>query len=178
MGILALGVGLGGAGFFGSMLHAVNHSLTKAGLFLIAGNILAVYQTKETGKVTGLGRLLPVSGALWLAGFLAITGSPPFGPFLSEFTILRAALDQGRGLVAAGYLALLALIFIGMATIVLRMYQGSPDLHGAVPPPAEPLWSVAPSAVLCGLVLLLGVWVPPGLSTLIQDASRTLGGNG
>jgi hydrogenase-4 component F len=179
MGILALGVGLGGAGFFGSLLHAVNHSLTKAGMFLLAGNILAACHTKETSKVTGLSRLLPVSGALWVAGFLAITGSPPFGPFLSEFTILRAALDQGRFLIAAGYLALLALIFIGMATIVLRMYQGQPDpaLAGAGPA-AEPLWSVAPSAVLCGLVLLLGVWVPPALASMLANAARTLGGNG
>ena len=30
MGILALGVGLGGAGVYGGLLHAVNHSLTKA----------------------------------------------------------------------------------------------------------------------------------------------------
>ena len=34
------------------------------------------------------------SAALFLAGFFAITGSPPFGPFFSEFTILRAALDR------------------------------------------------------------------------------------
>ena len=41
MGILSLGLGLGGAGAFGAMLHAVNHSLTKAALFLLAGNVLA-----------------------------------------------------------------------------------------------------------------------------------------
>ncbi len=34
MGILALGVGIGGGAAFGAMFHAVNHSLTKAGLFL------------------------------------------------------------------------------------------------------------------------------------------------
>src|SRR5436190_3369320 len=109
MGVMALGVGLGGAGAFAAMLHAVNHSLTKASLFLVAGNILAVYQTKAAGKVTGLLRALPVAGVLWVAGFLAITGSPPFGLFLSEFTLLKEILDQGRGLVAAAYLGLMAL---------------------------------------------------------------------
>ena len=53
MGILALGVGLGGAGAFGAMLHAVNHSLTKAMLFLVAGNILAAYRTKSIAEVRG-----------------------------------------------------------------------------------------------------------------------------
>ena len=47
MGILSLGVGLGGAGVFGAMLHALNHSMTKASLFLVAGNILHCYHTKD-----------------------------------------------------------------------------------------------------------------------------------
>ena len=81
MGILALGVGLGGAGIFGALLQAVNHSLTKAMLFLTAGNILGVYKTKAVSGVRGALRVLPVSGALWVAGFLMITGSPPFGLF-------------------------------------------------------------------------------------------------
>ena len=47
MGILAVGIGLGGAGDWGALFHAVNHSLTKAALFLLAGNILAAYGTKR-----------------------------------------------------------------------------------------------------------------------------------
>ena len=76
MGILALAVGLGGAGGYGAMLHAVNHSLAKALLFLVSGNVLAAYHTKSARDVSGLMRALPWSGALWIAGFLAITGSP------------------------------------------------------------------------------------------------------
>jgi hydrogenase-4 component F len=179
MGILALGVGLGGAGLFGSMLHAVNHSLTKASLFLVAGNILAVYKTRVIVQVRGVRRRLPVSGILWLAGFLAITGSPPFGPFLSEFTILKEAIDQGRTLVVVAYLGLLALIFIGMATIVLRMVQGVPSnipgqAEGATA--TEPLWATLPSLVLSALVLILGLWVPPALNGMLEQAAKTVGG--
>ena len=36
MGILALGVGLGGAGLFGALLHTINNALGKAVLFLSA----------------------------------------------------------------------------------------------------------------------------------------------
>jgi hydrogenase-4 component F len=176
MGILALGVGLGAAGAQGAMLHAVNHSLTKGALFLIAGNILLAYQTKQIGKVSGLKRMLPVSAALWIMAFLAITGTPPFGPFLSEFTILKAAfIDEGLPWVGVLYLALLALVFIGMATAVLRMYQGpAPEGVAAAP---EPLWSIAPSAVLCGCILVLGLYVPPALGELIRQAARQLGGS-
>jgi hydrogenase-4 component F len=176
MGILALGVGLGGAGAFGAMLHAVNHSLTKGCLFLVAGNILAAYRTKAVAEVTGVAQVLPLSGVLWMAGFLAIAGSPPFGPFLSEFTILKAALDQDRPAVAAAYLGLLALVFIGMATLVLGMVQGTPARRDRARP--EPLWATLPPALLCVLVLALGLYVPPALSSLLHEAAGALGGQG
>ena len=97
MGILALGEGIGGVAGFGCLLHAVNHSFTKGMLFLAAGNILAAYKTKSTEQVQGVLRILPVTGILWIAGFLAICGSPPFGPFLSGLTILKgASTPEGR----------------------------------------------------------------------------------
>ena len=120
MGILALGIGIGGGAAFGAMLHTVNHSLTKAMLFLAAGNILAVYRTKSTTHARGVLRVLPITGVLWLAGFLAIVGSPPFGPFLSELTILKGVLDAGHPAAAVIYLLALAIVFVGMATIFLR----------------------------------------------------------
>jgi hydrogenase-4 component F len=175
MGILSLGVGLGGLAATGAMFHAVNHSLTKAALFLLAGNILAAYRTKSVGQVSGVSRVLPVSAVLWTAGFLAITGTPPFSPFLSEFTILRSAIEQGQGWVAAGYLLLLALIFVGMATIVLRMVQGNPSPEaGQAEPKRESWWAVVPPGVLCSAVLLLGLYLPPALGEALTRAGERL----
>lgn len=91
--ILALAIGLGGKAGFGAMLHMVNHSVTKGMLFLVAGNILAMYKSKSTAHIRGVARTLPISGALWMIGFLAIVGSPPFGTFFSEFVILKSAID-------------------------------------------------------------------------------------
>jgi len=174
MGILTLGIGLGSAGVFGGMLHAVNHSITKAALFLVAGNILAEYRTKSTADVRGVLRVLPVSGMLWVAGLFAITGSPPFGCFLSELVILKAAFDQGRAVVAIAYLVLLAVIFVGMATAVLGMAQGpAPAAHPA--PRREPLLAIVPAGVLAALVLLLGVYVPPVVRSAVEEAARALG---
>lgn len=174
MGILALGIGIGGSGAYGAMLHAVNHSLTKGFLFLAAGNILAAYQTKSARAVRGVVRVLPVTGVLWVAGFLAITGSPPFGMFISEFTILRAAVAQQHWVAACIYLVALAVIFIGMATAVLAMAQGRPDASRT---PVREHWvSVAPPAILASLALVLGVYIPPALDRLLQQAVQALGG--
>jgi hydrogenase-4 component F len=174
MGVLALGVGLGGVGNFGALFHAVNNSLTKAGLFLVAGNLLTAYQTKTIRQVTGIDRRLPWSAALWLAGFFAITGTPPFGVFVSEFTILRAAVSGGQWWVAALYLGILAVIFIGMASLVLGMVQGGTAEGDGPTPRREGVWSVLPPAVLIGAVLVLGVYVPSELSALLREAARPL----
>jgi hydrogenase-4 component F len=175
MGILTLGIGLGGGGVFGSMLHAVNHSFTKAALFLVAGNILSECRSKSTADVRGVLRVLPTSGTLWVVGLFAISGSPPFGTFSSELTILKAALDQGRGMVAIAYLVLLAVIFVGMATAVLGMAQGAPPASQPVRARREPLLSVAPAGALAAVVFVLGVWIPPAVRAAIAEAARALG---
>ncbi len=177
MGILALGVGLGKGATFGAMLHAVNHTLTKAMLFFVAGNILAMFRTKAVADVRGVCTTNPISGPLWIAGFLAITGTPPFGPFLSEFIILRSALDQGHTVIAVLFLVLLAVIFAAMAQIVLKMAQGTPSLPSdRYLGRREPILAVIPPAV-CGLgVLVLGVYVPPVLKDSLSMAVRTFGG--
>lgn len=176
MGILSLGIGLGKNAVWGAMLHAVNHSLTKAMLFLVAGNILARFQSKSCQDVTGLIRLMPLTGLLWLAGFLAITGSPPFGPFLSEFTILKAALDEGRIAVAVLYLVLLGVIFIGMATPFLHMAQGNPSPNLKRDAAFESVFFVIPPVALSLLALLLGIYIPDFLNQAIQHAAQVLGG--
>ncbi len=176
MGILALGVGLGGDGIFGAVFHAVNHSLTKAMLFLVAGNILALYATKSTARVKGVLRLAPASGVLWIAGFLSITGVPPFGTFVSELIILKAAFDKGSTAVAMTYLFLLSTIFAGMAAIVIRMAQGEASER---PKPAgrEPLLALLPAAALGTLVLVLGLYLPPFVNSALHEAATMLGGS-
>jgi hydrogenase-4 component F len=174
MGIIAIGIGVGGVAPFGAMLHTLNHSLAKGMLFLVAGNILGRYRTKTVSEVSGLLRLMPATGVLWLVGFFAITGTPPFGTFLSEFTILRGAIDDSRWLVTGGFLGLLAVVFVGMASAFLRMAQGVPEASHA--PAREIVLAIAPPAVLGAASLLLGVYVPQGLADLAREAAHAMGG--
>ncbi len=126
MGILVLGIGIGGLAVYGALLHLINNGLTKGVLFLSAGNIHRAYGSKLTDDVRGAIQRVPLSGALFLAGFLAITGSPPFGPFVSEFTIVNAAVGSGQFLAAGLFLLLLGVVFIGMGATVLAVVQGEP----------------------------------------------------
>jgi hydrogenase-4 component F len=174
MGILALGVGLGGVGAFGAMLHAVNHSLAKGMLFLLSGNIVTRYRTKNISQVRGLLSVAPLTGLLWIVGFLAITGTPPFGLFLSKFIILKAAFDGGHVWIAIIVLFFLAVIFIGMTTAFFAMAQGEPQKQISRNP--DRLWQITPPALLGLLVLWLGLAVPGKLSDVLHQIAATLGG--
>jgi hydrogenase-4 component F len=176
MGILVVGVGIGGAGVFGSLLHLINNGLTKGVLFLAAANIHRAYGSKSTDDVRGALRRLPASAVLFVAGFFAITGTPPFGPFLSEFTILNAAVTSGRYAVAALFLTMLVVVFLGMSFTVMAVAQGEPSPAAQATTRRDGLFSVLPSAALLGLVLVLGVYVPKPLDTMLQNAAQSLDG--
>lgn len=176
MGLLALGAGLGGAAMFGALLHAVNHSVVKAALFMVAGNLLFAYRSKSVARVGGAIRILPVSGLLWLAGLFAITGAPPFGTFASEFTMLRAAFGQGRIGAAVASAALLALTvaFVGMAQSFLGMALGRAP--AGLNPMRERPPACWPALALLAVSLGLGLWIPRGLADVLEQAARLLGG--
>jgi hydrogenase-4 component F len=176
MGILVLGMGIGGGAVFGALLHLINNGLTKAVLFLSAGNIHRAYGSKLTTQVSGALRRVPASGVLFLAGFFAITGSPPFGIFLSEFTILRAAIDGGQLAVAGLFLTMLFVVFAGMGATVLSVVQGEPPAGTQPTEFRERFFMVAPPVACLALVLLLGLYVPPPIDGLLRDAAGFLGG--
>ena len=176
MGILALGLGLGGAGIFGAFLHMLNNGIIKGVMFLSAGNIHRAYDSKYVEDVSGALRRVPWSGALFLAGFFAVTGSPPFGPFVSELSILNAAMEQHRWGVAAAMLGLLLVVFMGMGVTVLGVVQGE-----AGPSRARRDSGTASSAsrrCSCSWRCRspLGVAMPEAIQSMVREAADYVGG--
>jgi hydrogenase-4 component F len=174
MGILVLAIGIGGGAVFGGLLHMVNNGLTKGVLFLSAGNIHRAFNGKTIDSVQGAMRRLPLSGTLFLLGFLAITGSPPFGPFISEFSILNGAFGRGRYWVGAIFLSLLLIIFIGMGRTVLTVCQGKPSAAARGTEYRDGLLTGLPIVASFAAVLLLGIYVPAPLDRLLREAVRFL----
>ena len=175
MGILTLALGLGAAGAFGAVLHLVNNGLVKGVMFLSAGNIHRAYESKSTDEVAGALRRLPVSGALFLMGFIAVTGSPPFAPFVSEFAILNAVFAQRRWFVGAGMLVTFLVVFMGMAATVLAVVQGRPSEKAAGTPFHDRVLTIVPPALLMGAVVVLGLCVPAPLRAMVDEVVRYLG---
>jgi len=176
MGILVFALGLGGAGIFGAFLHLINNALVKGVMFLSAGNLHRAFASKSTDEVKGALRVLPLSAGLFLAGFLAVTGSPPFGPFVSEFSILTAAFEQHRHLAAAGMLLFLLIVFMGMGATVLGVVQGTPARPLATARSREGLLVTLPPLCLLLASLVMGLAMPAWIRALVQEAANYVGG--
>lgn len=175
VGILAIGLGLGKGALFGALFHLLNNGLTKGVLFLSSGNIHRAYGNKTTDVVKGALTRLPWSGGLFLAGFIAITGSPPFAPFISEYTIVSSAFIEGRHLVGGLFLFFLAVVFIGMALTVLPLVMGAPPEETAATDYRDRLLTVGPPLCMLLVILVLGIWPPPFLLALLHDGAAMLG---
>lgn len=178
MGVIALGFGFGGAlGIAGSLYHMVNHALNKSLMFFGAGNAMRAFGTKEIGKIHEVTRYFPAQGMIWLAGAIAITGAPPFGLFLSEFTILRAGFATVSAWAAYAMLLLLIAIFIGFLNQFRRMYD-EPPADEALAVPALSLWCTVPMAMALAPLLVLGIWWPASFWSFFHLVSLQLGVGG
>jgi hydrogenase-4 component F len=174
VGILAIALGIGGDALFGALFHVVNNGLTKGVLFLSSGNIHRAYGSKNCEQVKGALQRVPWSAGLFLAGFIAITGSPPFSPFLSEFTIISSIFGQGHMLTGSLFILFLAIIFLGMASSVLPVVMGKTSATITKIHYRDRFLTVAPPLLLMAIILMLGLWIPAPLKELLEQSARLL----
>jgi len=170
MGLISIGLALGPLGGFAALLHVVNHAVAKSMSFLLAGRILHRYETTEISKVTGLLRVMPWTGPLFAVGVLALVGLPPFGLFVSEFLLVRAAVVAGRFWVAGLVLVLLLTVFTSLLNHLNRMLYG--EAPAGVTVGERHGWSVTALAVSVGVLIVLGVTLPRPISALITQSVR------
>jgi hydrogenase-4 component F len=175
MGIIALGVAFGGAlGVYGALLQVINHAVTKSLMFFASGQVLLKYETKDISRVSGVIKLMPITGSMLLLGGLALTGSPPFSVFISEFSILSAGFRQGYVVEAIAMLILIALIFVSFLFYLNGMVFGK--VSASIKPGETSYLSIVAMSLSALLVVGLGVFLPAPLSGLLHQAAAVLEG--
>ena len=174
MGLFAVALGLGGKALYGVMLHLIGNGLAKGVLFLTSGNIHRAFASKNREVARGTLKRAPWTGALFLAGFMAMTGSPPFLTFASEFAFFSAAFSLGHIITGAILALLLMLAFLGMTLTVVPVVFGDPPKNRARTKYHDtPLLVVPPLALLVCLGIL-GIWLPQPLYRLVSEAAALL----
>ena len=181
MGLLVLGLGLGGAGTYGVVLHALANGLAKGFMFLAVGNIVLATGTSTATEIRGLRHTLPVTAVILIVGLFVVTGSPPSALFISEYTILSAAFATGHAWIAAVTILFLVIIFVGIAAMILESVLGAPNGRPRSERTAgvtgERTWLVVAPAALAALVVMLGIYIPSPLAGALASAAVALGGH-
>ena len=175
-----MGIILTAAGFatqksdYAAVAQMLNHSITKSLCFYAAGMVLLALGTREIKDVRGLFRLSPFVGAALLLCALAIAGAPPFPIFLSEFSILSAGIRSGNNTAVAILAILIVVAFVAIMRQVNSMLFGKPALHSTAE--ATPLSCRTAVLVAAIPVVVLGVYIPGPMHSLLQLAAQQLGG--
>lgn len=172
MGILTLGLGIGPVALFGTLFHVMTSTMTEGMMFLSAGNINRAFESKSTKQVMGALRRVPLSGAMFLIGFLAITGTPPFGPFASEFLILNAAFTGGYISIGFLYLFLMFIIFVGMSITVLKVVHGEVPKDVILTDYKDDFLTSMPIVLMLIIILIYGIILPDPLRNLLNEAVK------
>jgi hydrogenase-4 component F len=177
MGLLAVGIGFGGPlALLGVALHIGLHAITKATLFLSAGELAQQYGSRRLSAIRGTLRAAPVAGGAFGGGILLLGGLPPSGIFVTEFAILVGGVTQGFWWASAIAALLLALSFVALAVHTSRIVWGhsgpvdeSRSIDGGM------LVRLAAPLVA---VVALGLWTPGPVSAALDSIRAILGATG
>jgi len=172
IGIIALGLGLGGLGTFAELFHTLNHSLSKSLAFFSAGRLGQAFGTHNIEKMSGSLRVSPIWGVGISASILVLIGIVPFSLFISEFQILKAAVDTNRMLVVIAFLVGTCIIFIGALRYVLPLAFGA-TIAPFEPVPARKL-DVFLVTVPLVILLVFGLWMPEPLQSALTRAAAII----
>ncbi|GAB08336.1 NADH-quinone oxidoreductase chain M [Gordonia araii NBRC 100433] len=165
----------------GATLYMVNHGISTAALFLVAGFLTGRRSTRLIADYCGVQKVAPVLSGVFLVAGLATLSLPGLAPFVSEFLVMVGSF--GRYPVAA-VVATVALV--GSAVYILWTYQrmmGGPAPDGATGGPSSD--EKGPVADLGGrerlvlfpliaALLILGFWPRPALDPITPAVDRTL----
>ncbi len=131
IGIMAVGIGLGGIGTFAALLHTLNHAICKPLAFFSAGRLGQLHGTHDIDALAGSLRKSPVWGIGLLVGLLALIGLAPFGIFITELLIVKAAVEKKAFLTLGLFLFGASVVFVGALRHALTLAWGGPSGAGA-----------------------------------------------
>lgn len=174
IGIIAIGLGLGPAGAWAGLYHTLNHSIGKTLGFFCAGRLGQIFGSRDMDRITRSIRHSPMWGiGLWTS-FLALIGCAPLSIFLSEFLIVRASILQDRIWISVAFIAAATVVFAGALRHAVNMAFGGEDSPRELSPVADRRTAAFLVAGMSVILLVLGVWIPCKLQSVLDAASRII----
>jgi NADH-quinone oxidoreductase subunit M len=160
----------------GSALYMVNHGISTAALFLVAGFLVSRRGSRLISAYGGVQKVAPVLAGTFLVAGLATLSLPGLAPFVSEFLVLIGTFTRYPvfGVLAGTALVLSAIYILWMYQRMMtgptpaELSDGESRLRDLVPR------EIAVVAPLIALLLVLGVYPKPVLDVVDPAVEHTL----
>lgn len=160
----------------GSTLYMINHGISTAALFLIAGFLVSRRGSRLIDAYGGVQKVAPVLAGTFLVAGLATLSLPGLAPFISEFLVLIGTFTRYPvvAVFAATALVLSAVYILWMYQRMMTgpvrdgLLEGENKVHDLVP---RELVVVTP---LIALLLVLGIYPKPALDVINPAVQHTL----
>ncbi|MBW0012899.1 NADH-quinone oxidoreductase subunit M [Mycobacterium sp.] len=160
----------------GSTLYMLNHGLSTAAVFLIAGFLISRHGSRAIADYGGVQKVAPILAGTFLVSAMATLSLPGLAPFISEFLVLLGTFNR-YWLAATFGVSALVLSAIYMLWLYQRVMTGPvasgneriSDLR------AREMVVVAP---LIALLFVLGIYPKPVLDLInpaVENTMTTIG---
>lgn len=171
-GFIVLGIfAMTSQGQSGATLYMVNHGLSTAALFLIAGFLVSRKGTRLIADYGGVQQVAPVLAGTFLVAGMASLALPGLAPFVSEFLVLVGTFTR-----YPVFAVLAATGLVLSAVYILWLYQ-----RLMTGPRKEPLRDLVPRELtvvmpLLAMLIVLGVYPKPALDVIDPAVGHTVTG--
>lgn len=159
-------------GVTGGLFQLVNHTLSKAVLFLAVGYMIYRTGSKEISSLEGMGKKMPLTCLAFTIGAFSLVGLPPFIGFPSKFLVVRAALATKEtyfyvliGLALLGTVIEGAYFFRVVQVLYFKGEKSNPGRKEA------PVTALIPMFTFVALILVVGIY--PKLVTDVLNSAAS-----
>src|SRR5580693_1245334 len=160
----------------GSTLYMLNHGLSTAAVFLIAGFLITRHGSRSIADYGGVQKVAPILAGTFLVSAMATLSLPGLAPFISEFLVLLGTFNRYWLAASFGVTALVLsaayMLWLYQRVITGPVAKGNERISDLVP---REIIVVAP---LIALLFVLGVYPKPALDLInpaVQNTMTTIG---
>ena len=176
LGLMMLSIGTGAVG--AALFHLVVHGISKALLFLGAGNVMhSTNDETDCWRLGGLKSKMPITAGIFLIGSLSLAGIAPLSGFFSKDEILSSVYQEmGLGFLivtlAGGFISALYI-----ARLFLITFTGTSRTDAAKNAHESPVLMLFPVVMLTIVAIFLGMVAIPmgefkGFTSFVEQESK------
>ncbi len=178
MGYIGMGMAIGNVyGLIGAVLHIINHSFMKGGLFFCSGAIQYKYGVTGLDHLGQIYRKMPKTAIVLVLAALSMVGIPPTAGFFSKWYLALGAVEAGD-FVYVGVLVISSLLnAVYFFRLLEHIFMDPLDekVEAVKDTKREMPWTMLIPVAVCGMgILVLGfanTWFVEFLTEVIKGVA-------